>query len=74
MAKQKKKRTKRYQGDEAIASVSTQPVIHRVKAVDRGRFGQWWFEKKKPIKIAGIAAGVIFFIGWLIFELFRIIL
>lgn len=46
MSKQKK-RKKVYTGEDAKI---TQPTVHRFSAVDRGRFGQWWFERKTMIK------------------------
>lgn len=70
MAKQKKKRNKRYTGEDAAM---TCPSITRVQAVDRGRVGQWWFEKKRTVKISAIATAVVSFIGWMIFELFRLV-
>lgn len=73
MVKTKKKRTKKYHGEDAATPQSGQPVIHRVVAVDRGKVGQWWFEKKRTVKIASITTGAIVFIGWLIVELFRAI-
>lgn len=74
MVKHKKKRTKRYTGEDAAIPTSSQPTIHRVQAVDRGKFGQWWYEKKRAIRIGSIATGVVAFISWLVFELFQIIL
>ena len=73
MTKQKKKRTKRYSGEDAADNQSSQPVIHRVKAADRGRVGQWWFEKKKVVKVTSITSAVIVFITWLIVELVKLL-
>ena len=70
MAKQKKKRNKKYTGSEAKV---TQPQIVRIQAVRRSKLGQWWFEKKKFRKPVLIAAGVLFVIVLLLSELFRII-
>lgn len=70
MAKQKKKRNKAYTGADAV---TTRPSITRVQAVDRGRLGQWWFEKKRVIRIGAIAAAVVTFIVWLIVELVSIV-
>lgn len=60
-----------YTGEDAAAPI--EPVVHRYKAVDRGKFGQWWFEKKKIIKYSTITVLVILFLSWLIIELIRII-
>lgn len=71
MSKTKRKRTKRYTGESA-AQPSVQPEVYRIKAVDRGRLGQWWFERKKVIKPIAAAGGVIALIIWLIVELVRL--
>lgn len=70
MAKQRKKRNKKYAGSGARVE---QPQVVRVEAVKRSKTGQWWFEKKKFAKPVLIAAGVIFVLSWLIFELFRLV-
>lgn len=72
MGKSKKKRTKRYSGEDATSSPVSEPVVYRVTAVDRGRLGQWWFEKKKVVKPIAIVAGIVVVIIWLIVELVRI--
>jgi hypothetical protein len=60
MAKQKKKRNKKYSGSEAAI---TKPKVTRVQAVNRSKTGQWWVEHKriaKPLIIAGsVIAGII---------------
>jgi len=76
MAKRNKKRTKRYSGEDAKQlqpAAESQPTIHRYEAVDRGRIGQWWFEKKRTVKIVAGTTAVVVFIGWLLFELLRIL-
>lgn len=70
MAKQKKKRNKKYTGPDAK---STQPNVIRVTAVRRSPLGQWWHEKKKVVKIASIAAAVVIFIIWLLWTLLALI-
>jgi hypothetical protein len=70
MAKQKKKRNKKYSGSEAKV---TQPQVVRVQAVQRSKAGQWWFEKKKFAKPILIATGVVLVVVLLLTELFRII-
>lgn len=72
MVKSKKKRTKRYSGED-VAPVSSQPVIHRIQAVDRGPLGQWWFERKKVIKPVAKVSGILAVIIWLIVELVRLV-
>lgn len=57
MVKQKKKRTKKYAGaDTAI----TRTNITRVQAANRGRFGQWFYERKKVLKTIGGILLVVF--------------
>jgi len=73
MTKQKKKRTKRYSGEDAAVPQSSQPIIHKITAADRGNIGQWWFEKKKVIRIASIASAVVIFIVWLLVELLKLL-
>lgn len=72
--KKSKKRTKRYQGEDAKSSTSTsQPVVHRYEAVERNKVQEWWHEKKRIIKVsAGVGGGAVV-VSWLVFELFQII-
>lgn len=55
MTKQKKKRNKVYTGQDASV---TRPVVTRISAVNRNKAQQWWFEKKRFAKPAGIMAAV----------------
>lgn len=55
MSKSKKKRTKRYQGADAAVQG---PVLHRYEAVERSRWGQWWFDHKARARIVGILAAI----------------
>lgn len=75
MSKRNKKRTKRYTGEDAkqLQPAESQPVVHRYEAIDRGRIGQWWFEKKRTVKIIAGVAAIVLIIIWLIVELFQII-
>lgn len=66
MSKQKKKRNKIYAGVDAAI---TKPIITRIEAANRSKFGQWWFEHKKSLKPVLIAAGVIIFIIVIIVEI-----
>lgn len=59
MAKQKKKRTKRYQGIEAKQQ---QPATIRITAVKRSRTKQWWLDNKKIIRAGAIALCILFFV------------
>lgn len=70
MAKQKKKRNKKYSGSDAAM---TRPSITRVEAVQRSNIGQWWHDHKRIAKPLLITAAVVLLIVWLIVELVRII-
>ena len=70
MAKQKKKRNKVYKGPGAAR---VQPSVTRISAVNRGRVGQWWFDRKRWAKPALIATGVVIVIIWLFVELVQIL-
>ncbi len=67
MAKVKKKRNKKYQGQ---SSTNSSPRTIRVRAVKRNKLQQWWFEKGKlfkPLIISGLVllAIVILVIGFI---------
>lgn len=70
MAKQKKKRNKKYTGADAAM---TRPSITRVQAVNRSKLGQWWHDRKRVVKPILIIAAVALVVIWLIIELVRII-
>lgn len=72
MPKAKKKRTKRYTGEDA-APTALPVTIHKITAVDRSRIGQWWFEKKKVVKPIAITTSIVIIIAWLIYELVRVV-
>lgn len=55
-AKQKKKRTKRYQGVDA--KIQT-PQVMRVSAEERSRFKEWWLVYGQLTKVAGGILGAI---------------
>ncbi|MDR0957437.1 MAG: hypothetical protein LBM09_02575 [Candidatus Nomurabacteria bacterium] len=64
MAKNQKKRNKKYTGVNAKPSTNTVRV-HKVNAVVRSKSGQWAHEHRKLIKRVGIAVlivGVIVFL------------
>lgn len=69
MVKQKKKRSKKYTGQDAAVN---RPVITRVQAANRTKIGQWWFERKKVLKPVIITAVVVTIVVLLIIELIRI--
>ena len=68
MAKQKKKRNKKYTGTDAAV---IRPSITRVEAVNRNKLSQWWFDHKRIAKPVLITAVVIIIVVWLIVELIR---
>lgn len=72
--KKPKKRTKRYQGEDAkqrTASVSAEPVVHRYEAVERSKFGEWLQPRKRALKVVGTVVGGGAVGIWLIFELLQ---
>ena len=74
MSKKPKKRTKRYQGEDAKHRVvSSEPVVHRYEAVERSKLGEWLRPKKRFAKIGAIAAAGITGITWLLVELFQLV-
>lgn len=56
MAKQKKKRTKKYQGADAKA---TTPTVVRVSAEERSRFKEWWLTYRQLVKIGGAILSIV---------------
>ena len=63
MAKQKKKRTKKYQGVDAKVSA---PLVTRVSAEERSRFKEWWLVYGQLTRIALIAFGILIVVVLLI--------
>lgn len=77
MSNKRKKRTKRYSGEDAkqpAAASTSQPVVHRYEAVERNKLQEWWHTKKRVVKPVGLAGGGLLIAGWLIFELFQVLL
>lgn len=70
MAKQKKKRSKVYTGQDAAV---TRPTVTHISAVNRNKVSQWWFDNKRIAKPVIIAVAVAIIVIWLLFELFRIL-
>lgn len=56
MAKQKKKRTKKYSGSDAAIS---RPIVTRVSAVNRSKMGQWYFDRRRILKPVLIGVGIL---------------
>lgn len=73
MSKKQKKRTKRYQGENAKQTASREPAIHRYEAVQRTKLGEWWHPRKQMFKIGAIVTGAVGLLVWLISELLRIV-
>jgi hypothetical protein len=75
MSKKAKKRTKRYQGEDAkrTAPVTSEPVVHRYEAVERSKLGEWWQPRKKLFRFGAIAAAVTTGSIWLLIELFQLV-
>lgn len=70
MAKQKKKRTKKYSGQDAAV---TRPTVTRVTAVRRNKLQLWWLDRKRVLRPALITTGVVAATAWLIVELVRVL-
>lgn len=66
MSKKVKKRNKPYQGPDAA---SAQPNIRKYTAVKRSRLGEWWFEKKRTVKIVSIITFIVGFVAIIIAEI-----
>ena len=76
MSKKAKKRTKRYQGEDAKqlqGSQSSEPVVHRYEAVERSRLSEWWQPRKNLFRFGAIASGLTIGGGWLLIELFQLV-
>ena len=69
MAKQKKKRSKKYSGSDAAQRHTT---ITRVSAVSRSRLGQWWFDHKRIVKPILITAAVVAAITLIIIQIIQL--
>lgn len=70
MAKQKKKRTKVYTGQDAAVA---RPSVTRISAANRNKLQQWWFDNKRIVKPVAIAVAVGIVIIWLLIELIRVL-
>ena len=56
MAKQKKKRSKKYSG---VYAATTRPSVTRIQAVSRSSAGQWLYERKKLLRGVGIGVVIV---------------
>ena len=76
MSNKPKKRTKKYQGEDAkvLKPSSSEPVVHRFEAVERSKAGDWWQEKKNTVKLGAIVTGVVGGATLLIVSLFQVLL
>lgn len=70
MSRKHKKRNKAYTGADAA---ERPPVVHRYSAVTRSPIGEWWHEHKRPVKIGSAIGGGALAVGYLLFELIRLI-
>ncbi len=70
MAKQKKKRTKKYTGQDAAV---TRPTVTRVRAVKRNKLQLWWLDRRRLLRPVLIMTGVVAAAAWLIVELVRVL-
>ncbi|HEU5187858.1 MAG TPA: hypothetical protein VFT87_05155 [Candidatus Saccharimonadales bacterium] len=66
----KKKRTKVYTGSD---SAQLAPTVRRYSAVVRSPLGEWWHDHKKQVRIIVAIAGGVLIVGYLIYELIRLI-
>ncbi len=66
MAKQRKKRTKRYTGEDARSSGvagQSKPVIHRSEAVLRNPLNQWVHERRRLLRVVAVVVAIICFVA-----------
>jgi len=67
----KKRRNKRYAGEDAKIEQTT---VHHYSAVDRGTFGQWWYERKTLVKRVALFGGGGALLIYLLIEAIRSLL
>lgn len=68
MGKNKKKRNKVYQGQDAK---TTQTSVTRISAVHRNPLSQWWHDKKRVAKPILITGGIVAGLSLLVVEVIR---
>jgi cell division protein FtsX len=66
MARNKKKRNKQYTGIDAAI---TKPIITRISAANRSKFGQWWFDRKATLLPIIKTVGIVIFIIIIIIQI-----
>ncbi len=66
MAKQKKKRSKKYTGADAAI---TTPTVTRMTAANRSKLGQWFYERKQFLRPVLITAVVVIVVVMVIIEI-----
>lgn len=57
MSKQKKKRNKAYTGSGAAQA---RPAVTRIAAVNRSKYGQWWYDHKRMVRMIAIPVAILF--------------
>lgn len=68
--KRPKKRYKPYTGTDAV---DAQPTVTRYRAVVRSPLGQWWIDNKKRIRLLALVGGGVLLVGYLLYELLRLV-
>jgi len=68
MAKQKKKRSKKYSGIDA----SKRPSVTKITAANRSKTSQWLFDRKLLLKPAGIVLVIILITVLILSGIFRL--
>lgn len=64
MAKQRKKRNKKYRGKDARIE---KPIVTKVKVEDKSKFQRWYEENKNELKLRGVQAGFFGLIALIIY-------
>ncbi|MCE7936855.1 hypothetical protein DYH10_03680 [Candidatus Saccharibacteria bacterium CPR2] len=70
MGKNKRKRSKKYTGEDAVRQA---PVVHRYSAVERSKFGQWWQDNKVSVLMRLAQIGIVALVA-LVFYLIYLLL
>lgn len=68
MSKVKKKRTKKYSGQD----IAARPSVTHVTAVKRNKLQLWWLDRRRLMKPVIITGGVLLIVAWLVVELVRV--
>lgn len=70
MGKNKRKRSKKYSGDDAVRQA---PVVHRFSAVERSWLGEWWQNNKTTVYIRLAQIGVASIITIVIYLVYLLV-